>query len=172
MKGVHYNSDPYLPSVVRPRDLFTALEQDTKAEVDQPLGVAAAQAPAVAVPHQIDHRIEVEAATQAQLVPCAEQPGEPGVSDIEAVVEVERVAADPKAALEVESGRALPSPRRGRVEVAGQTTQAEMLSARSTPGEAKLLLVASAPSVAMLPQGDNVRGEQDRGRSWKASRRR
>ena len=54
--------------------------------------------------HEIDHRIEIDAAAQAELVARPHQTGEPGVSGAVPVLEIDRVAPNAESALEVEPG--------------------------------------------------------------------
>ena len=54
--------------------------------------------------HQIDHRIEVDPAAEAELVAGPNQRREPGVSGTIPILEIDRVASDADPALQVEPG--------------------------------------------------------------------
>jgi hypothetical protein len=54
--------------------------------------------------HQIHGRVQIEVPPEADLVACPNETRESGISDVEAVIEIDRVAPDPESPLEVESG--------------------------------------------------------------------
>src|SRR5919107_170499 len=81
------------------------LNQNAEAKVDQTLAVTSSGSRVIRVAHQVNRRVQVDVAAESKLVPCAEQTGEAGVSHVKPVVEVHRIPADTRSALQIQAPR-------------------------------------------------------------------
>jgi hypothetical protein len=80
-----------------------SLHQDAESKVHQPLAIAATHPALIAVSYQIDHGVEVDVTAEPELVSGPDQAGEPGISNVEAVVEIHGVPAEAQSTFEIKS---------------------------------------------------------------------